>query len=140
MTTAHIVRTSARSPARRFICEGADMTIFYDADKAVADFRASMAVVINSVTDPDMAAQLRSVDVQAEFVRWIVTEMNLGTEQDDIVHATAALLTNLITNTIANTDLEHGSTLLSRLFNMLENNTGHTVSETQIDKLVGGNA
>ncbi|WP_407976133.1 hypothetical protein ACJKIH_03150 [Brucella pseudogrignonensis] len=116
------------------------MTVFYDVEKAVLDFRVSMSGVANKVTDPEMSAQLRSVDVQAEFVRWSLTEMNLGTDQDDLVHATAAILANMIINIISNTDDEHGSTLIPRLFNMLQNDTGETVSEVHVGNMIGGRA
>lgn len=116
------------------------MTVFYDVDKAVADFRSSMTAVMSKVTDPEMAAQLRSVDVQSEFIRWSLTEMNIGTSQDDLVHATAALIANCINNIVANTDWEHGSTLIPRLLNFLMNDTGETVSEVHVSNGIGGRA
>ncbi|WP_176037652.1 hypothetical protein [Brucella tritici] len=95
---------------------------------------------MSKVTDPEMAAQLRSVEAQAEFIRWSLTEMNLGTSQDDLVHATAALIANCIKNIVANTDWEHGSTLIPRLLNMLMNDTGETVSEVHVSNVIGGRA
>ncbi len=116
------------------------MNVFYDVEKAVAEFQANMSRVCSNTSDPEMAAQLRSVPVQAEFIRWSLTEMNLGTDEDDLVHATAGLIANIVVNIMTNTEEKQGLSLLPRVFAMLENNTGETVSEIHVDSRNGGNA
>jgi len=117
------------------------MSVFFDVEKAVADFRENMRRVDPEVAaEPSMAVQLRSMDVQAEFIRWSLTEVNLDTDQDDLVHATAALVVNILVNTITNTDEKHGATLLPRIFDMLERDDSITASEVHVANQIGGRA
>lgn len=117
------------------------MTVFYDVEKAVAAFKANMSTAKGkNFETAAMAAQIRGTDVQAEFMRWSLTEMNMNTAQQDIVHAAAAIVANIIINVIVNADEEHGEKLLPKIFDMLQEGNGITASEVHVDTQIGGRA
>lgn len=117
------------------------MTVFYDVDKAVSEFQDNMRKAGAKASEcPALAAQIRGTTVQVEFMRWSLTEMNLNTDQDDIVHAAAAIVANIIVNVITNADEQYAEKLLPKIFSMLENGNGITASEVHVDSLDGGRA